>query len=243
MNDLNTLLERAAGPTTAPVDSHADLARGRRALSRTRRRRGAIGLAGVAAAGVAGVGITRLETDHGPSGGTEAADHSAGPSQHPTALPSHATDDRTVAPIVLLAQPTDVGAFSFDQVPEGWEAQEAPPGDDPGVSAALGKNLVTFATADFPDKYPENFLGKLVIMFNKTGTFGEQRQVHGRTFWINTHGGGPYTQLYVHTRAGEPPGVLDVQYPDNTGWTQDDMIAFLDGIHLGPDATPNSLGG
>jgi hypothetical protein len=80
-------------------------------------------------------------------------------------------------------------------------------------------------------------------MFNKSGTYGEQRQVDGRTFWINTAGGGPYTQLYVHTRPGEPQGVLDVQYPDKTGWTQDDMIAFLNGIHLGAGATPNATGG
>jgi len=37
--------------------------------------------------------------------------------------------------------------------------------------------------------------------------------------------------------------VLDVQYPDHTGWTQDDMIAFLNGIHLGPGASPNTTGG
>jgi hypothetical protein len=60
VNDLNALLERAAGPATAPVDAHADLTRARRALSRTRRRRGALGLAGVAAAGVVGVGIARV---------------------------------------------------------------------------------------------------------------------------------------------------------------------------------------
>ena len=121
-------------------------------------------------------------------------------------------------------------------------AQEAPPGD-PGVSAALGKNLVTFATADFPDKFPENFIGKLVVMFNKSGASGEKREVDGRTFWVNTDGGGGYTQLYVRTRPGEPQGVLDVQYPDHTGWTEEDMIAFLDGIHLGPGASPNTTGG
>jgi hypothetical protein len=57
MNDLNALLERAAGPTTAPVDAHADLGRGRVALSGTRRRRTAAGLVGVATAGVVGVGV------------------------------------------------------------------------------------------------------------------------------------------------------------------------------------------
>jgi hypothetical protein len=240
MNDLNTLLERAAGPATAPVDAHADLGRGRAAVSRTRRRRTAVGLVGLAAAGVVGVGAQQYAGRHDLA--VDATQH-RGPSS-PTGDPSHATatDTGKDAQIVLLARPTAVGAFSFDQVPEGWEPQDAPPGD-PGVSAALGTNLVTFATAGFPDKYPENFLGKLVVMFNRSGTFGEKREVDGRTFWINTSGGGPYTQLYVHTRAGEPEGVLNVQYPDHTGWTQDAMIAFLDGIHLGPGASPNTTGG
>ena len=66
MNDLNTLLDRAAGPTVAPLDVHADLSRGRLALARTRRRRGAAGLLGVAAAGVVGFGVIRYADSGSP---------------------------------------------------------------------------------------------------------------------------------------------------------------------------------
>ena len=227
MNDLTDLLERAAGPTAAPVDADADLTRGRVALSRTRRRRTAAGLVGVAAAAAVGVGTGRLlARDDEPQ---------VAASDTPSAPPSSASPAAS-GPV------TEVGAFSFDRVPAGWEPQAAPP-DDPGVTAALGTNLVTFATADFPDKLPENFEGKLVVMFNGAGVFGERRQVDGRTVWVNTTGGGAYTQIYVRTRPGEPQGVLEVQYPDHTGWSEDDMIAFLDGIHLGPGASPNTTGG
>ena len=58
MESLTTLLDRAAGPVPHS-DASGDLARGRRALARTRRRRGAAGLLGVAAASVVGVGTVR----------------------------------------------------------------------------------------------------------------------------------------------------------------------------------------
>lgn len=234
MNYLNTLLDRAAGPVAhqASLDTHADLARGRRALSRTRRRRGAAGLAGVAgvaALGLVGVGIGRVAADHHDT--PVAGDRGAEPTTD-----SQATDEGTIDSTVPPSQPTTVGAFTFDEVPEGYVAQVAPPGD--GVEASLGTNLVTFATLGFPDQYPGNFEGKLVVMFNESGTSGTKRQVDGRAFWINTEGGGGHTQLYVRTRPGEPQGVLNVQYPDSTGWSHDQMIAFLDGIHLGPHAAP-----
>lgn len=104
MNDLTTLLERAAGPAAAPVDAHADLTRGHRALSRTRRRRSALGLAGVAAAGIAGVGIARVAVDDRPQ--TLAKD----------------TQQRTGG-VSLLAQPFAAGPYTFDETPEGWEVQ------------------------------------------------------------------------------------------------------------------------
>ena len=68
MNDLNTLLERAAGPTAAPVDAYADLTRGHRALARTRRRRSAVGLLGVHAQPLAALLLVGLEIAFAPVG-------------------------------------------------------------------------------------------------------------------------------------------------------------------------------
>jgi hypothetical protein len=104
MNDLNTLLERAAGPATAPVDARADLTRGHRALARTRRRRAAGGLLGVAAAGVVGIGAVRL-------------------AQPDSVQPHRAVESTRTGGISFLAQPFEAGPYTFDQTPEGWEVQ------------------------------------------------------------------------------------------------------------------------
>jgi hypothetical protein len=155
MNDLNVLLDRAAGPATAPVDARADLARGHRALSRTRRRHGAVGLVGVAAAGAMGIGVTRaLEP-----GSSLAADSS------PTL--------QKVTGISFLAQPFEAGPYTFDQTPVGWEVQGAYP------------QGVTIAPVGFPDQEPASFVGKLVIMFDGNPPFGEKIDHDGRTFWVS----------------------------------------------------------
>jgi hypothetical protein len=160
MNDLNALLDRAAGPTTAPVDTHADLTRGHRALAQTRRRRAATGLLGVAAAGVVGVGIVRF-TD--PDGDV-AADNTS-------------TRHQKVTGISFLAQPFEAGPYTFDQTPVGWEVQGAYP------------QGVTIAPVGFPDQEPLSFVGKLVILFDGNPLSGEQVQRDGRTFWVRGDSG------------------------------------------------------
>jgi hypothetical protein len=160
MNDLNTLLERAAGPASAAVDAHADLTRGHRALSRTRRRRSALGLVGVAAAGVAGVGIVRFAGDDGPS----------------QAVERHGAHGRQ-AGISFLAQPLEAGPYTFDSTPQGWEVQGSSP------------SAVTIAPVGAADQDPDSFVGKLVILFDGNPLSGEQVTRDGRTFWIHGDSG------------------------------------------------------
>lgn len=208
MNDLNTLLERAAGPVAAaPVDVRGDLTRGHRALARTRRRRGAAGLLGVAAAGVVGVGIARF-TDPGDEG--VAADDTS----------AHGGSTG----ITFLAQPFEAGPYTFDQTPEGWEVQ--------GADAYA----VTIAPIGFPDQEPLSFAGKLVILFDGNRPSGSPIEYHGRTFWIGGSNGS--SSIATRTHRNEPRGVVSVQYPNDAGWTRDTMLAFLAGVHVGPDAQP-----
>ncbi len=108
MNDLDDLLDRAAGPAGAPFDAHADLTRGHRALARTRRRRAAGGLLGVAAAGVVGVGALRLI-------------------QPDDVKPQQAVESTRTGGISFLAQPLEAGPYTFDATPEGWEVQGVSP--------------------------------------------------------------------------------------------------------------------
>jgi hypothetical protein len=206
MNDLNTLLERAAGPALAPVDAHADLARGRRVLSRTRRRRGALGLAGVTAVAVAGVGIGRsLVPDD------RVVDHASG--QH------------RAAGVSLLAQPFSAGPYTFDATPQGWEVQGVYP------------QGVTIAPVGFPDQEPLSFVGKLVVLFDRNPLGrGDRVDLDGRSFVVAEGEG--YTLISTSTRAGEPEGVVRIQYPSDTGWTRDTMLQFLAGVHVGAAAHP-----
>jgi hypothetical protein len=209
MNDLNALLERAAGPATAPVDADADLTRGRRALSRTRRRRRALGLAGVATAGVVGVGVTRLlDRD-----GDVVADSPAG-----TTSPGVDTPWAPPGPDLTA------GPYTFPAIPEGWEIQ--------GHRA----QVVTIAPVGFADQEPLSFPGKLVITYDQNQPSGQRVEHDGRTFYVDTSG--DTANIAVRTRAGEPDGEVSIQYPTSTGWTVDDMVTFLAGVQVGPGAQP-----
>jgi len=206
MNDLNTLLERAAGPAAAPVDAGTDLTRGHRALARRRRRRAATGLVGVAAAGVVGVGIGRFAADDArpvPAVGVDHGDRSTG--------------------VSLLAQPFEAGPYTFDATPEGWEVQGANP------------TAVTIAPVGFPDQEPLSFVGKLVILFdgNPLGG-GEQVELDGRAFRVSASEDN--TTIATRTRPDEPAGVVRIQYPSDAGWTRETMLDFLAGVHVGSGA-------
>jgi hypothetical protein len=208
MNDLNVLLDRAAGPALAPVDPYADLTRGHQALARTRRRRRALGMAGVAALGVVGLGLDRVVVN----GDDVAADNAK-------------THHRESSGVTLLAQPFAAGPYTFDQTPQGWEVQGSYP------------QGVTIAPVGFPDQQPLSFLGKLVILYdgNPLG-HGDKAEVDGRTLVVSQSE--DYTTIAARTRPGEPAGVVRIQYPTDTGWTRDTMLAFLAGVHVGGGAEP-----
>ncbi|QIG41969.1 hypothetical protein G5V58_03515 [Nocardioides anomalus] len=227
MNDLNTLLDRAAGPARATVDAHPDLTRGHRALARTRRRRGAVGLAGVAAAGAFGVALTR-----GGGGG----DTPVGVADDPTTVPSPSTATSTpptapptapppttpppTSPTVDPSAPVTGSAaprfFALPPAPAGFELQ----GNSPSsvTIAPVGDRSV-----------PEDFEGKIVLMFDTHRPAGHRQVVDGRTFWVAADTGGGYARVSTRSREGDPAGVLALQFPVRA-WTTDDALAFLSGV-------------
>jgi hypothetical protein len=204
MNDLNTLLDRAAGPTGSPLDVHADLTRARRALSRTRRRRSAAGLVGVAAAGVLGVGVLRQ-----PDGGD-------GPQQ----ATERFADDTPTADVSVPPAPVVAGSYTFPSLPDGWEVQGFRP------------STVTIAPVGTADEHPDSFTGKLVIMFDGNPPSGEKVEHDGRTFWVIADSGEGYMRLTTRTLPGEPEGNVLIQYPAATGWELEAMLDFLAGVHV-----------
>jgi hypothetical protein len=210
MEDLTTLLDRAAGPTPA-VDALGDLTRGRRALARARRRRAGTGLLGLALAGAAGLGGVTLAD--GPTPSPRVVDVPETPPVSPA------------GGVRLLAQPFEAGPYTFDSTPEGWYVQGAYP------------QGVTIAPVDGDvDPDPTVFTGKLVIMFSENPPSGELVSYDGRDFWVRGDSG--YTTILTRTRPGEPEGTVSVQFPGDTGWTQETMLEFLASVQVGPDALP-----
>jgi hypothetical protein len=96
--------------------------------------------------------------------------------------------------------------------------------------------VVTIAPIGFPDQEPLSFPGKLVINYDQNPPYGEKVERDGRTFFVDA--AGDTANIAVRTRADEPPGEVTIQYPTATGWTVEAMIAFLDGVHVGPGAQP-----
>ena len=114
------------------------------------------------------------------------------------------------------------GPYTFDSTPRGWEVQGVTP------------SAVTIAPVGAADQDPNSFLGKLVIMFDGNPLSGETVERGGRTFWVNDDS--DYTTIATPTLAGEPAGNVLIQFPEDTGWTNDTMLEFLAGVHVGEGA-------
>jgi hypothetical protein len=208
MNDLNALLERAAGQAGGPVDARTDLTRGRRALARTRRRRGAAGLAGVAAVGALGVGAAQWATGEG------------------TVPVAETLEDDTHGPLQTV--PVQAGPFSFDVTPAGWHVQGHRAGS------------VTFALDDgTSDPHPDAFIGKIVLLYDTERMFGDPVLRGDREFRVSE--GGDATSAATRTRDGEPRGTVRLQVPEHLGWSVDDVLEMLDGVHVGEGAVAPEL--
>ena len=95
-------------------------------------------------------------------------------------------------------------------------------------------SAVTIAPVGLADQDPNSFIGKLVIMLDGNPLSGEQVERDGRTFWI--HGSSGYTTIATPTLPGEPAGNVLIQFPKDTGWTQETMLELLAGVHVGAGA-------
>jgi hypothetical protein len=124
----------------------------------------------------------------------------------------------------LFAANETEGPYTFGKLPRGWEVQGAYP------------QGVTIAPVGFEDQEPASFVGKLVIMYDQNPVSGEPTEYNGREFYSRTEG--DHDTVRVRTRAGEPEGVVSVQYPDSAGWSVATMIEFLDAVQVGEGAQP-----
>lgn len=208
-HDLKHALATVTEADRPAADPALDLARARAAASTRTRRRFRTALGGLAAVAVLGVAAATLTDDDAPTP----------PAAVPSAVPSSG--------VQLVAETFDASPFTFDLTPEGWSVQGQRP------------QTVTIAPDDgSTSDHPDDFEGKLVIMFdeNPPPSSGRTAEVDGRTVWI--YGDSGYTTVATRTRDDEPDGMVRVQYPNDTAWDEDTMVAFLASVHVGPGAVP-----
>ena len=129
-------------------------------------------------------------------------------------------------PVLLVAATLTVDPYTFDLTPRGWSVQDT------------NAYRVTIAPDDgSTSEEPDDFVGKLVILFDQNPPDGERVVHDGRGFWIRDGDSG-YTTVATVTRTDEPPGVVRIQYPDRAGWSRASMLRFLGSVHVGPGALP-----
>ena len=207
MNDLNDLLDRAAGPAGAPLDAHADLTRGHRALARTRRRRAAGGLLGVAAAGVVGVGVVRVAGPDRRRRGRQ--DLESSPRRRPA---SRSSPSRS--------RPVPTRSTRRPRA---------------GRSRAPTRRASPSPRSASPTRSPTSFVGKLVILFDGNPLSGEQVELDGRTFWVRGNSGyttiaTPHAARRARRERADPVPRPTPAGPATRCWT------FLAGVHVGDGA-------
>lgn len=123
----------------------------------------------------------------------------------------------------LVADEFEATPYTFDLTPVGWSVQAQRP------------TAVTIAPDDgSTSDNPDDFIGKLVILFDANPPGGRLTSYHGRSIWISEDSG--YVTMATRSRAGEPVGVVRIQYPRGAGWDVPAMQAFLASVHVGSAA-------
>jgi hypothetical protein len=208
--DLRTTLDRAAGDGR-PDGRPVDPAPDlRRARAALVRRSRRRQAAGLGALALVGVAAVGVVLDRP---GTQQ-------------LPSDTLASSPVdAQVALVAATLEAEPYAFDLTPQGWSVG----GRTPTAVTIVPDDG---STSDDPD----DFRGKLVVMLDANPLEGREVEHDGRTFWITSGDG--YTTMATPTRPGEQAGVVRIQFPDDAGWDEETMLAFLGSVRVGATAAP-----
>jgi hypothetical protein len=227
MSDIRELLNLASeGDTT--FEASEDLNRARGLLIRRRRTRAKVLTTGVGAlAAFAAIGVVATTSDD--------------PGNNLSISSSPAVKD-----LHLVSADVTGGSFSFGKVPDNWEVQRGtqswvlmiPSGKPYGVKVAPNKDDVASGKVR-PEAPPhlDSFEGKLLITFDQYPLTGNTSTIGGRTYQIDSGDG--YTTISVATLPGQPKGVVRVQYPTQTGWSQITLREFLASVTVNDTARPS----
>lgn len=127
----------------------------------------------------------------------------------------------------LVAQTFTADPYTFDLTPSGWSVQDTNP------------YRVTIAPDDgSASDEPDDFVGKLVVMFDQTPPEGKQVALDGRDFWIRY--GDDSLTVMTATRRDEPPGTVRIQYIGESKWSPVALMKFLGSVHVGAGALPGN---
>ena len=135
----------------------------------------------------------------------------------------HATG-REVPPVAAAGGPlVHTRYYDVPQPPDGWHV---------GASTPIA---VTLVRDGVPDTHPTFFNGKVVVIIGARGErlgIGRTTEHAGRTFYDNERNAG-YSILAVRLDDGR---FLQLQYPKRAGFSQPEMIRYLDGVVVNPGA-------
>jgi hypothetical protein len=219
MTDIVQLLTTAAASADAPPTDEtveADVRRGRAALSQRRRRRAVQSVVAVPIVAVALVGAGIAIAGQGDEGAAPTSGSNVGQT-HGSAKG---------APVRLVAyEGEQLEGFVVDRVPEGWYLQ--------------GSNPYSLTIAPVGDTTsPDGFEGKLVVMLQSSSVAhrvpqgGDPVSVGGNDGVISH--GPPADTLTYDDGNGH---IVQVQaWTSALGWTDEQLVAFAEGVHVTADA-------
>jgi hypothetical protein len=236
MTDIDTLLKSVA-PDAARPDPEvvaADLARGRAALVRVRRRRmlrvsvGGVSLAAAAAAVVlvATSAPTRAgsTSSHG-SRGTPDAQVPRHPAPGHVKITPRSAAKHGHGPQVELVDysGSQLPGFIVSQIPRGWQ-----------LSTSTTTALLITPDDGSVDNNPDDFANKLAVLPQSVDEHGlgpgDPVTVNGQDGRVDHHSGLPgELQLRYTTPDGH---AVDIQAPSSLHWTDDQIVAFAEGVQV-----------
>jgi hypothetical protein len=227
MTDIHALLNLASDGDTH-VSAIEDLNRARALLIRRRRTRAKLLTTGVGAlAAFATIGVVVTNSDE-PGNNTPV-------SVSPAAKGLH-----------LVSADVTGGSFSFGKVPDNWEVQRGteswvlliPSGKPYGIKVDRSEaDIASGKISRTAVPHLDSFEGKLLISFDQYPLAGNTSTIGGRTYQVDA--GNEYTTISVNTLPGQPKGVVRVQYPTQTGWSQSTLREFLASVTVNDTARPS----
>jgi hypothetical protein len=220
MSDITELFrtvgpDGAGDPAAATVDG--DLTRGRTALVRAHRRavvrRSMFATGSLVVAAAVAVTATQL------SGGSSNAPTTSAPN-HSVATPVHHHKSA-----VRLVDWTgkQLNGFNVDAVPAGWQL-------------STSTQYALLITADgSTDKDPDAFEGKLAVLTSSVDEHGlgsgDPVTVNGQAGRVDDQGG----TLLLRYNSANGFGI-DIQAPPALHWSDAQIVAFAEGVHVTGDA-------